>query len=37
MNPDHERTRAHAWTDAPPLALGGHDGKARAPDCGNAD
>jgi uncharacterized cupin superfamily protein len=32
MNPDHERTRADAWTDVPPRDLGGHDGKARAED-----
>jgi uncharacterized cupin superfamily protein len=32
MNPDHERTRADAWTDVSPRDLDGHDGKARAED-----
>jgi len=29
LNPDYERTRADAWTDAAPRVLGGHDGRAR--------
>ena len=32
MHPDHERTRPDAWIDVPPRTLGGHDGKARAPE-----
>lgn len=31
MNPDHERTREDAWTDAPARVMGDHDGKARLP------
>jgi len=31
LNQDHERARSDAWTDVEPRALGGHDGKARAP------
>jgi uncharacterized cupin superfamily protein len=30
LNQDYQRTRADAWTDAPPRDLGGHDGKALA-------
>jgi uncharacterized cupin superfamily protein len=31
LNPDYERTRADRWADVPGRALGGHDGKAKAP------
>jgi len=30
LHQDYERTREDAWTDVPPRALGGHDGKARS-------
>jgi uncharacterized cupin superfamily protein len=32
LNQTYEQTRADAWTDVPPRTLGGHDGKARAPE-----
>jgi len=32
LNPDHERTRADAWSDIAPRTLGPHDGKARTGD-----